>query len=227
MPLRALLPDICCAFAKCAVVGLAPEDTAEFENYCYIWNAGPKDWSAPFRNHPDGLGATLDDRARERLNRANAVREAVLPPLERFRQAVREADGPGFAAAVYDLLMAVDAPDHIRALCAQAGSEEEAARALEREDRAWEALMGLLDTLAAVIGPRRLSLPVLRSLFLSGAAGISLGEIPRPWTRSSSALPTVSVPPGSARPMSSVPVPASFPPPAVLPASLERGNAGR
>lgn len=166
-------------FAKCAAVGLAPEDTAEFENYCYIWNAGPKDWSAPFRNHPDGLGATLDDRARERLNRANAVREAVLPPLERFRQAVREADGPGFAAAVYDLLMAVDAPDHIRALCAQAGSEEEAARALEREDRAWEALMGLLDTLVAVIGPRRLSLPVLRSLFLSGAAGISLGEIPQ------------------------------------------------
>ena len=39
--------------------------------------------------------------------------------------------------------------------------------------------MNLLDTLAAAIGPRRLPLRVLASLFDSGAAAIRIGEIPQ------------------------------------------------
>ena len=67
---------------------------------------------------------------------------------------------------------------------------------IEEQDRVWEELMKLLDTLAVVIGPRRLPLRVLESLFDSGAAAIRIGEIPRRWTRSSSAPPTGMPPTG-------------------------------
>lgn len=70
-------------------------------------------------------------------------------------------------------------PDHIEALCRAAEPEEERLRQLEEQDRVWEELMNLLDTLAAAIGPRRLPLRVLASLFDSGAAAIRIREIPQ------------------------------------------------
>ena len=86
--------------------------------------------------------------------------------------------------------------------------------------------MKLLDTLAVVIGPRRLPLRVLESLFDSGAAAIRIGGAPpRRWTRSSSALRTASAPPGSAVPMSSGPVPGYSRRPAAAWGCLEKTSA--
>lgn len=166
-------------FAKAAAVGIDPEAAAELENYCYVWNVGRRDWQKPFENHPGGFQAEFSPEDTARLERINGVRSRVILPLERFRRELREADGPGFSTAVYHLLESIGAAEHIEALCRAAEPEEERLRQLEEQDRVWEELMNLLDTLAAAIGPRRLPLRVLASLFDSGAAAIRIGEIPQ------------------------------------------------
>ena len=166
-------------FAKAAAVGITPEEAAELENYCYVWNVGRRDWQKPFENHPDGFQADFSSEDTARLERINGVRRRVIRPLEQFRQGLREADGPGFSTAVCQLLESIGAAEHIEALCRAAEPEEERLRMIEEQDRVWEELMKLLDTLAVVIGPRRLPLRVLESLFDSGASAIRIGEIPQ------------------------------------------------
>ena len=166
-------------FAKAAAVGITPEEAAELENYCYVWNVGRRDWQKPFENHPDGFQADFSPEDTARLERINGVRRRVIRPLEQFRQGLWEADGPGFSTAVCQLLESIGAAEHIEALCRAAEPEEERLRMIEEQDRVWEELMKLLDTLAVVIGPRRLPLRVLESLFDSGAAAIRIGEIPQ------------------------------------------------
>lgn len=165
-------------FAKSAAVGISPEEAAELENYCYIWNVGRRDWSVPFENHPDGFRDRFSSEDTARLERINGVRLRVVAPLERFRKRLADADGIGFASAVYALLEEIDASEHIRELCSDEDPEA-GTRLLDEQDRVWEELMRLLDTLAAVIGRRRLPLRVCRSLFLSGAAAIEIGSIPQ------------------------------------------------
>lgn len=165
-------------FAKCAALGIPLEEAAELENYCYVWNVGSRDWVADFSNHPDGFRDTFTPEDAARLERINTVRRRVIVPLERFRHALAEADGTAFAAGVYQLLEEIGAAEHIRAACADEDADS-MTRRLDEQDRVWEEVMRLLDTLATVIGSRRLPLRVYRSLFLSGAAAIEIGSIPQ------------------------------------------------
>lgn len=61
-------------FAKAAAVGITPEEAAELENYCYVWNVGRRDWQKPFENHPDGFQADFSPEDTARLERINGVR---------------------------------------------------------------------------------------------------------------------------------------------------------
>ena len=76
-------------FAKAAAVGITPEEAAELENYCYVWNVGRRDWQKPFENHPDGFQADFSPEDTARLERINGVRRRVIRPLEQFRQGLR------------------------------------------------------------------------------------------------------------------------------------------
>lgn len=67
---------------------LSPVDIAasdEIENYVFIWNISGKRWTAPWINHPSGLGCEWDENSRSNLDKLNSLREQIIYPLNKLR----------------------------------------------------------------------------------------------------------------------------------------------
>ena len=61
------------------------------ENYAIIWGVRGSKWSKPWENHPDGLSAPWNDRAAQRLQELNTLRQLAIGPLVTLREAFRKA----------------------------------------------------------------------------------------------------------------------------------------
>ena len=103
------------ALSKSCLLGLSAEQGGLLENYCYVWNVTRKTWRMPFENHPDGLKDALNEEAFQRLAQANEARVYIMDHLLTLEEDLRDCDGKGFATAVYQYLLNIQAADHLRA----------------------------------------------------------------------------------------------------------------
>lgn len=156
--------------ARSAASGLDPQQAGQLENYCFVWNIGGEDWLRSFTANPEGLSdAAAEDYAAE-LAKIEAARRIVMEPLEVLRQALRSADGVGFATAVYRYVAAADALTHLTAGCEMA----------EREaiDRQWNCIVDVLDLMSDFYTGKTLSAREWSDLFRLALSRIDLGSVP-------------------------------------------------
>ncbi|MFQ9872223.1 MAG: hypothetical protein ACLRVT_04145 [Oscillospiraceae bacterium] len=88
------------AALKTGLFGLSVQETAQLENYCFVWKIRGQAWEEDFTGNPDGFGAMLAD-AQERLEQINSLRRRVMEPLCSLRRRLEHCDGLGFAKALY------------------------------------------------------------------------------------------------------------------------------
>ena len=200
-------PEPALKVLKSGLAGAEVEDTALFENYCYVWSVKGEGFFQPFTHSPggfSGVAAGLSSEEAAVLERINALRERVILPLVRLRDRLqgreefpgrplqeggnavaadgREASGPidgaAFAAALYGWLEELDVR---QALARQAGAFRrmgETALAEESEPL-WNALVALLDQFATALRDIRLPLTRLSDLFRLCVSRIEVGKIPQ------------------------------------------------
>ena len=90
------------------------EKVCELENYCYIWGLCGKDLRVKLKNHPDGLGKTLDDTASQKLSELDAIRRKTVDLVDAFAKKTETCDGPTFALEIYNFIKNFGVEDKIR-----------------------------------------------------------------------------------------------------------------
>lgn len=155
------------------VEGVELTDISEIENYCFVWNFGSREWRNPFTQNPDGFAAEISDSAAERLSRINAVRERAVGLLEEFYSSLGNASGTEMAAALYRLLDNAGAAARLGELCRRL----EGAYA-DEQTQLWDALMSMLDQIAAIIGERKISKEDFASYISLMINRCDIGSIP-------------------------------------------------
>lgn len=166
------------ACLKTGLVGFSAEQISLLENYTFLWKLSGRVWLGPWAQHPRGFAGEMTEQDTERLAEINALRERIIHPLQVFSQAVQGADGEAVCRAVYQLLLALEVPAHVEALCRrleQAGETELA----ERQFRLWDLLMEILDQVAGVLAGKYLSVQRFGELLRLVISSGTIGSIPQ------------------------------------------------
>ncbi len=71
------------------------DDCDRLDAYAYLWNLRGSQWDKPLAFHPAGFGDKWTDGDRESLARLEQTRKAVMEPLMKLRQDLREAKQTG------------------------------------------------------------------------------------------------------------------------------------
>lgn len=198
-------------FAKSGLHALDPDEVALLEDYVASWpHAGPR-WRDPTPWKPPPPRSPFEDEGTPRpetapMDRIDAIRMAIVAPLEAFAQRLEEArreEGysvPGFVTAVCELIrQGIPEPEEDRlAVLHEAGEMFDAlVQAAADEPFTADVLLGLMrDTFGRLTLPRippelnrvlvgqagRTRLPAVRGVVVIGLAE---GEFPRPGSNAS------------------------------------------
>ena len=137
-------------YLKTGLAGLNTEVISQLENYVFIWGISGKKWKEEWTEHPQGFSETMTESDTHRLREINAGRVAAIAPLIRFANRLKDTDGEGMAAAAYNLLMEIKAPEHLKTLARHLSECGESDLA-DRQLRLWDLLMNILDQTALVL----------------------------------------------------------------------------
>lgn len=161
---------------KTGILPFSPEETAEFENYCFVWNIKGSLFLEPFSASPDGFREISEDDS-ERLLRLNALREKIILPLERLRKRTSDPSGKEFSAAFYDYLCECEVTEGLSRLYDEFCAAGETAAA-DNLDAFWSCTVSALDKFSSALGDIRLGKDVVPKLFELVINSAEIGVLP-------------------------------------------------
>ncbi len=165
---------------KTDLTPLSPVETAQLENYVYMWRIEGAAWEREWTENPEGLGAKVTPHTARILAQLNGWRQQIMAPLVPLRRALRgPLTGGQFARAVYAYL--ADHKELARQVAAQHARLEELAEPVlaAHTARLWDELMGVLDRFALALGDQTMSAPRLEELFTMLCGMMDMGTIPQ------------------------------------------------
>ena len=159
---------------------LAPLQTAQLENYLYMWQLDRGALAVPFTDNPAGPEQTLTPAAHQQLDALEGWRQQVMGPLGTLRQALRgRVTGRQFALAVYKYMTDDDGLSRRIVQRVQALEELGEPLAAQREARLWDEVVGLLDRFANGLGDQAMTASRLEELFTLLVQTMDMGHIPQ------------------------------------------------
>ena len=134
---------------------LSPLDTDacdRVENYAILWGVRGNAWHREWENHPDGLGESWTENAKNRLSRLNDARLRALAPMKTLQEAFRAAKNvaqqvEAICAFLEELQLARQLDRLARQLDADGDN-----RSAQILDQLWEILLSALEQLHGVLG---------------------------------------------------------------------------
>ncbi len=168
------------ALVKTGLCGVSERDAALFEEYCETWHiSGKRFLDSAWSMNPNGFDAnTGDERAQEILETANAVRKAVILPLQMLEAELRGSKQlPDRCRAVYDYLLRIRLPANLSELAGQElalGQVREAGESL----RLYDLVKDSLALLCRLLPDATVTAGELLSLFEIVFSHSDLGSVP-------------------------------------------------
>ncbi|MCL2056492.1 MAG: PD-(D/E)XK nuclease family protein [Oscillospiraceae bacterium] len=164
------------ALAKSPALGPDTGAVAELENYCYTWGISGAVWLSDFVGSPRGLADTLTEDDIEKSADINSTRAAIITPLEKLREGVREGNGTAFAIAIFEFLQEINAAANLTNYARQLQNKD---AFLDENAQLWDLLMGILDVFGKVIGRKRVPWRRLCELFRLSVSAAELSVPPQ------------------------------------------------
>lgn len=161
--------------------GLSPLDDLEIarlENYAYLWNLKAADWKKEFTGHPSGLDAPVTEESRTELEELNEMRTRIMTPLLKLRKKCKDANAEQISKSLYEFLLSTNVKDSLKAyalFCNEQGMQSLASE----QNRIWELLMELFNTLSTVSGSGSMSAEQYTKLFHAVLSVTDLGKLPQ------------------------------------------------
>lgn len=163
---------------KTGLCGCSDDAVSDFESYSFIWNINNRAFLSPFTQNPRGFAEEMSEADARALSSAEHVRQAVIEPVRRFQEAIKDKTGREIAELLYRLLEEMHVPDILQRLhvSAQTPAEEELAT---EQTRVWALLMNALDKTVAVIGEMPMTARRFYELLSYQIGAIEFSEIPQ------------------------------------------------
>lgn len=165
-------------FLKTGLTPLSYEETADLENYTYLWQINGNQWRKEWSFHPRGFGFAMESEDKAELERINALRVKALQPLENFDRRLNGASGAEAAAAILALLEKTGVPERLKNLAIELKAQGETEQANEQE-QLWNTLMHLLDCIESAMGERNFSAAGWEHMFDLMLRTQTVGTIPQ------------------------------------------------
>lgn len=165
------------ACIKSAAVGIETNDISDFENYCIIWNiSGKKKWSRDFSYNPEGFTDRFTKDDEQKLKKINELRKRIIIPLLSFAKSVKGADVEQISAALYELLIKVNAPENLKRL---SQNIKESTDIAYEQSTVWDTLMSCLDQLVATRGSEIIPLREYMNILDLALSNSNIGVVPQ------------------------------------------------
>ena len=162
---------------------LGPFAENVFETYTATWNIrGRRSFvSGPWTMNPAGYKTEIPEAGREMLRLANAVKDALVPPLDRLLAVFRSHGGaapvPEIAEALVNFAEENDLEGRLRSL-AEASRASGLLREAELAVASWGAVCQILDKMVTLLGDTALDAGRFGGLLARCAAAMDAGTIP-------------------------------------------------
>ena len=164
---------------KSGLLGFSVSSASRLEEYIFTWNISGSRFKEEWRAHPRGFVPSLEPADEARLSHLNRLRRRLTEPLQELTMALsRPLTGEAFAKAVYRYMVRARIDRLTRHILARLQANGEVALA-EHTARVWNALMGVLDDMAHVLGDHRLTGETALELFRAAAIQTDIGSIPQ------------------------------------------------
>ncbi|MBD2869473.1 helicase-exonuclease AddAB subunit AddB [Paenibacillus arenilitoris] len=126
----------------------------------------------------DEMEASVSGKARREFEIALAAREAIVPPLKRFGEAMKKAaDVRAMCAALYRLLDDIGAADRLERWSA-GDMERGNPRRARNHRQLWDGVMQLMDQLVELAGPQAMSQELFAGMVEAGLDSLKLAAVP-------------------------------------------------
>ncbi len=164
---------------KTGLLGFSVSSASLVENYAFTWRLNGAQFKSEWTASPGGFEAKHDEREAAQLRRLNRLRRRLVRPLLKLQKALEAPlDGEAFARAVYTYIIDARMDRLLRRQIARLARSGEPALA-EHTAQVWDALMALLDDMAAVLSAQRLDPKEAVELLHAAAVKTDIGSIPQ------------------------------------------------
>lgn len=162
-------------FLKTGISPLTTEETAEIENYVYLWQIDGATWKKEWKYNPAGFTEKKADE--EKLSHLNEMRERTVTPLENLRESIKDKDGEEISREIYSFLKNTKADERLCELALTLERDGEISLALEQE-QIWNILMETLNECAVSLKDVKLNAGQYLDVFELSLSARTLGKIP-------------------------------------------------
>lgn len=166
------------ALLKTGLCSYDAEDTADFENYLFVWDISGRGFFEPFTSPPSGFADEMTDSDKQILSRVEAMRGDIVGKLRSFAKNIKDTDGRTVARSLMKLLYALKVDDNINSLCDKLEQDGEDALAADLI-RMWNVLCEILDRTVAVIGDYAVEPERFSELLYVNFSSSEVSTIPR------------------------------------------------
>ncbi len=131
---------------KTGLSDLTPDETAQLENYAFVWRINASQWREDFTENPNGYGSELTDFDRVKLASLNRIRKKAVAPVLAFKRDFSQAENEKKAEVIYDYLIKNSVDKKLKALSDELLKNGKTALSQE-QDAVWTLVVGMLDRL--------------------------------------------------------------------------------
>ncbi len=159
------------SLCKNPCLGIASEDSANLENYAYLWSLRSADWQTSFAKPSDGLVSTVnpDD---EQLLSLEHTREQIIAPLQVLKKNLQNCTGVKFAQSIYQYMQDSNTLYNLQEFCA--GDID----SLGTADNLYNSIVSILEEIARIANDTTLASHGFSDLFATAVETLQIGEIP-------------------------------------------------
>ena len=161
--------------------GLSPltfSESIELEKYALMWDVNGKIWLENFTMNPSGFGETFGEEQIKQLEYINSLRLRAIEPVIKLKKETNEKNGLEICKKVYEFIKEIKVTDKLFDICSNLSKEGFEVEA-NRQEKAWDSFVEILDKLAIITENENISLKRWYELFTLLATTEEVGEIPQ------------------------------------------------
>lgn len=163
---------------KTELAGFDEKETADAENYCYLWKINGSAWTRPWEKNPGGFGEAAGDEEKKELEYLNEIRRRIVSPLQRLEKRLRNAGKGEPPRAVFEYMERINAAENLRSLAKGLLESGETGLAMEL-DRMWNVVMDVLENLEILLREKNVSPREFYDLLELTLGRRTVGDLPR------------------------------------------------
>lgn len=165
------------SYLKTGMTGLSEEEISALETYVYIWQIDGKKWEKDFTGSPRGFDGGTDDTLKAELDAINLSRAAVVKPVMRLREALKNGSSHDYCAAVWDFTEETSARDSFcdYADALASGGDEQGALLCSG---VWDSVIEILDAVNSALACREITPKKFCDILTIMMNAASVGKVP-------------------------------------------------